>query len=79
MASMEDAIQIKNEMESDWLAQPGVTGVDVGQRTREGQRTDEPVIRIYVANALEAEQRLKFPSTIRGVRVQIVERRFELH
>ena len=31
MASMEDAIQIKNEMESDWLAQPGVTGVDVGQ------------------------------------------------
>ena len=77
MASMEDAIQIKNEMESDWLAQPGVTGVDVGQR--KGQRTDEPVIRIYVANAREAEQRLKLPSTIRGVSVQIVERRFELH
>jgi len=78
MPSMEDAIQIKNEMESDWLARPGVTGVDVGQRTREGKRTDEPVIRIYVANAREAE-RLKLPTTIRGVKVQIVERRFELH
>ena len=78
MTSMEAAIRIKNEMEGEWLAQPGVTGVDVGQRTRDEQRTDEPVIRIYVADAGEAE-RLKLPTTIRGVPVQIIERRFELH
>ena len=79
MASMEDAIRIKNEMEGEWLASPGVTGVDVGQQTRDGQRTDEPVIRIYVADARHAEKRLKLPTTIRGVLVEIVERRFELH
>ncbi|MBA2305564.1 MAG: hypothetical protein H0W08_23425 [Acidobacteria bacterium] len=79
MTSMEEAIRIKTEMEGGWLAQPGVTGVDVGRRTVDGQLTDEPVIRIYVADRRDAAKRLKLPAMIRGVHVQVIERRFELH
>jgi hypothetical protein len=78
MTTMHDALQIKAEMEHGWLALPGVTGVDVGRRRADGEGADTPVIRIFVADR-RASERLALPESVRGVPVEIVERRFELH
>jgi hypothetical protein len=79
MVSMDEALRIKAEMEGEWLDQPGVTGVDVGLRSVGGEPTEEPVIRIYVGDRRQAEEHLRLPKVIRGVPVEIIERRFELY
>jgi len=73
--SLEDAIRIKSEVEAELLAKPGVTGVDVGQRAGGGS----PVIRVYVASRDQIPGDLASMTDIRGVPVEVVERRFELH
>lgn len=42
-------IQIKEAAEADLLNRPGVTGIDVGYKYIGGQKTDEIVIRVHVA------------------------------
>lgn len=79
MVSMDDALRIKAEMEGEWLALPGVTGVDVGRQRTTTEGAERPVIRIYVADRQEAAARLGLPPTVRGIPVEIVERRFKLH
>jgi hypothetical protein len=73
--SLEDVIRIKSEVEAELLAKPGVTGVDVGQRAGGGG----PVIRVYVASRDQIPGDLASMTDIRGVPVELVERRFELH
>jgi hypothetical protein len=73
--SLDDVIRIKSEVEGELLAKPGVTGVDVGQRPAGGS----PVIRVYVASRDQIPADLGSMTEIRGVPVEIIERRFELH
>jgi hypothetical protein len=79
MKTLEEVIQIKNEVEDDLLKLAGVTGIGVGDRAvvEEGQ-TREYAIRIYVEDRAEALRRSHLPSEIRGVPVEVIERHFEL-
>jgi hypothetical protein len=78
MKTLEDVIQIKNEVEDDLLMLPGVTGVGVSDRAVEENQTREYVIRIYVDDKAEAIRRSHLPGEIRGVPVEVIERRFDL-
>ncbi len=78
MKTMAEALQVKQSVEAEMLRKPGVTGIDVGQRTA-GAIGDEPLIRIYVANRQEAMRSLNLPTEIQGVPVEVIERRFVLH
>lgn len=79
MKTMDEALQIKAEVEPDLINKPGVTGIDVGYRVVDGKRTEEPAIRVYVANKEAAVKALSLPGEIQGVAVEIIERKFELH
>jgi len=78
MKTLEEVIRIQQEVQDDLLKLAGVTGVDVTQRTIEGHRTNEYVIRIFVEDQAEALRRLQLPGVIQGVHVEVVERRFGL-
>lgn len=77
MKTHDEARQIKSQVEAKWLRQPGVTGMDVGYREVKGQKTQEPAIRVYVSDKSKVKG-LKLPKTIKGVHVQVIERRFKL-
>ena len=79
MKTMDEALQVKAGIEADLIKQPGVTGLDVGYHVVDGKRTEEPAIRVYVANKQEALKTLKIPTEVQGVAVEIIERKFELH
>lgn len=78
MKSIEEATRIKERLEAELLRRPGVTGIDVGMRAAP-DGTQEPVIRIYVAEREEAARHAALPTELEGVPVLVVERRFRLH
>jgi hypothetical protein len=72
----------KERAETDLLALPGVTGVDVGYKEVGGEPTDRLAIRVLVAEKtprgkVPAKQRV--PEEIDGHPTDVIERRFELH
>jgi hypothetical protein len=77
MKTLEEVIEIKNQVEDDLLKRHGVTGVGVSDRAVEGGHGREYVIRIYVEDKAEAMRRSHLPGEIRGVPVEVIERRFE--
>lgn len=73
---VERARKILTQVRSRWLARPGVTGLDVGLRERDGTLRDEIAIRVYVIakrprDCLHPEER--FPNEIEGVPVDVIE------
>jgi hypothetical protein len=75
-----EIVTIKERVEAELLDRPGVTGVDVGYKYVDGQRTNEVAIRVLVE---EKKARVpagqKVPGEIEGVQTDVIERRFELH
>ncbi|MER5546500.1 hypothetical protein ACWDBP_34960 [Streptomyces sp. NPDC001233] len=80
MPSTEELIAIKEQVEQQFLDQPGVTGVDVGYKWVGGQRTDQLAVRIHVerkTDDIPPEQRV--PPEINGALTDVLERKYELH
>ena len=76
MNELERAIAIKKEHSAAIRSRPGVTGIGYGWRTRGGEATDEPAIRIYVERKLPPEslsQDAMLPAEIEGIPTDIVE------
>jgi len=69
---------VKQRWDARWLAQPGVTGTDVGYRMSRGQPTDILAIRIYVASKSTAPPEIARLTEVEGVPVDVIERKFEL-
>jgi hypothetical protein len=74
--TMDEAVRIKERIEVETLAKPGVTGIDVGYHPNAGPENREPAIRIYVTDKSSASL---FPVEVDGVPVVVIERRFHLH
>ena len=70
---------VKQRWDARWLAQPGVTGTDVGYRMSGGQPTNVLAIRIYVASKSTAPREIAGLTEVEGVPVDVVERKFELY
>ena len=63
-----------------WLGRPGVEGVDLGLRTRRGERTREMVLRVHVRKKKpesDLSQGEVFPQRFEGVDVDVVEATYE--
>lgn len=79
MKKQDEVIKIKESAEKELLKLVGVTGIDVGYAKSEDEESNEMVIRIYVANREDVPKKLADMREIQGVRVVLIERRFELH
>ena len=71
--------QIKEEVEADLLARPGVTGVDIGYKEVGGHPTDVIAIRVLVAEKRDVAADDAIPPEIGGHPTDVIERRFQLH
>ncbi len=79
MASTEDLLAIKATVEARYLAQPGVTGIDVGYKFVGGVKTDEVAIRIHVASKRRSVPKAQLvPAEIDGAVTDVLERTYEL-
>jgi hypothetical protein len=67
--------QTKKAAEADLLNRPGVIGVDVGYRYVGGEKTDEIVIRVHVAEKKDVSPDQKIPETINGVKTDVLQNR----
>jgi hypothetical protein len=79
MERMDVIRRVKQAHEQRLLSLPGVTGVDIGYKIVNGQKTNELVIRIYVEekkdeDKLPAEQII--PKEIEGVKTDVIQQRF---
>jgi hypothetical protein len=74
-----DLRRVKEEVEEEFLARPGVTGVDIGYKEVGGQPTDVLAIRVLVAEKHDVDPAEAIPSEIAGYPTDVIERRFELH
>ncbi|MEV6827927.1 hypothetical protein [Amycolatopsis sp. NPDC051102] len=80
MATVDELVAIKERVEQELLARPGVTGVDVGYKEVGGQRTDQVAIRVHVARKTDdVPHEERIPEQIEGAVTDVVERRYELH
>jgi hypothetical protein len=77
--SLSEIQRIKEEVESELLKLPGVTGVDVGYRYAGGNKTDVLAIRVYVEEKKDVPEDVAVPRQIQGVPTDVIERRFVLH
>lgn len=69
--STEDAIQTL-------LAIPGVVGVDVGFKYKDGQRTDEICLRVHVSKKKQdVSEEEKIPATVNGISTDVLESKFD--
>ncbi len=73
---------IKQRVEDELLARPGVTGVDIAHKVSKGQKTDKVAIVVYVKkkkakSALKAAELI--PTEIDGVVTDVVEEEIVLH
>jgi hypothetical protein len=59
------------------LKRPGVTGVDIGPKYVNGEKTDEIVIRVYVAQKKGVSKYEAIPGEIQGIKTDVIEAKFE--
>jgi len=57
---------------------PGVTGVDIGFKEVDGQRTDQLAIRVLVGKKRDVRPEEHVPERIQGFPTDVIERRYEL-
>lgn len=69
----------KEEVEDQLLSRPGVTGVDIGRKIVNGEKTEQLAIRVYVRKKGDCRPEDIIPETIRGVPTDVIERTFLLH
>ena len=79
MKTVEQIRPIKKEAEPELLKRPGVTGVDIGRKTVGGRKTDELAIIVYVTEKKDVPASEAIPPTIKGVKTDVVQRKFVLH
>ena len=80
MKQIAEIVRAKENVESEMLKRPGVTGLDVGYKYVGGQRTDEIAIRLLVEKKKKTVSKdEKFPDTIDGVKTDVIERTYQLH
>jgi len=77
----EDIAAIKAKVEKELLGRPGVTGVGVGYKQVGGRKTDDVAIIVYVSEKKPlpaVAEKDRVPTTIEGVKTDVIERVFEL-
>ena len=72
----DDIVRIKESVEDDLLRQSGVTGVDVGYKYINGQKTNRLAIRVFVAEKKHVSPVELIPGAIQGVDTDVIQRRF---
>ena len=71
---IEEIIAHKREIERELFTRDGVTGVDIGYKYKNGKRTKQVVIRVYVAEKQANISKFdKIPKTIRGIKTDIIQ------
>jgi hypothetical protein len=76
MSDQDEIIRVQESVVPQLLAQPGVTGVGVGFREKDGKLTDEIVIRVYVQDKrplAEVPAKLRIPSAIGGFKTDVIQ------
>ena len=77
---IEEIIANKREIERELLTRDGVTGVDVGYKYKNGKRTKQIVIRVYVTEKqADISKSNKIPKTIRGIKTDVIEATASFH
>lgn len=72
----------KAAAERDLMKIEGVTGVGIGEKIKDGKRTGEMSVRVYVRKKLpksKVPQNEMIPATIDGMPTDVIERHFVLH
>jgi uncharacterized protein (DUF952 family) len=71
--------RVKEQVEADLLAQPGVTGVDIGYKEVGGHPTDVIAIRVLVEEKRDVAPDEAISPEIDGYPTDVIERRFQIH
>ena len=69
---------VKEQVETDLMKRPGVTGVDIGYKYTGGRKTGELAIRVYVAEKKSVSEKERIPKTLKGIQTDVIERTFVL-
>jgi hypothetical protein len=78
MKNLEEINHLKQSIEAELLQHPGVTGVDIGYKYVNGERTDEIVIRVYVAQKKKSvSSNEAIPREIMGIKTDVIESNFD--
>jgi hypothetical protein len=79
MPSIGELVAIKERVEEQYLARPGVTGIDVGYKVVGGVQTDEVAIRVHVQEKrADVPEDQAVPGSIDGAVTDVLERAYEL-
>jgi len=78
MQNIEKVEEVKESVEQELMARPGITGVGVGYKYVDGVRTDTLAIVVYVEEKKD-DVADPVPSEIQGIPTDVVERRFVPH
>lgn len=77
--NLQQIIAVKQQVEDEWLGKPGVTGIEVGYKYVNGQRTDEIAVRVLVEHKSDTvPQQDRVPEAMAGIRTDVIERTFVL-
>ena len=68
---------IKKAAQPDIMKRPGVTGVSIGEKITNGQKTGETAIIVYVEKKHHVEGEDQIPTEIDGVKTDVVQRSFK--
>lgn len=79
MQDWERIQRVKEEAEQELLKIPGVTGVDVGNKYVNGEKTDTIAIRVYVERKRDVPPDSAIPKEIQGIPTDVIERKYVLH
>ncbi|MDQ4214739.1 hypothetical protein [Microbacterium capsulatum] len=78
MSTIDELVAIKEKVEAQWLAQPGVTGIDVGYKVVGGVQTEQIAIRVHVRKKrADVPEDQRVPAEIEGVVTDVLERSYE--
>jgi hypothetical protein len=76
---MDDIRRVKERVELDWLNRPGVTGVDIGWKIVDGEKTDQLAIRVHVEEKKDVPEDQMIPDEIDGIPTDVIQHKFVLH
>ena len=77
MRSYREVAEVKAAREQDVLKHAGITGVDVGYKYKDGEKTGDLAIRVYVEKKKPLEELSKserIPKTMNGIKTDVIER-----
>jgi len=78
MPTLAQVHSTKHECEADFLGRSGVTGVGVGYKYVEGERTSEICVQVFVEKKKkQVAKDEKIPATVDNVKTDVIERVFE--